>query len=245
MINNDLLLLSGNDIPFYGGHINIHQPTIKEIGYIGEENFHVGLRFLLFDKNNLEDKSDLENVNDFDIFIAIMNDKKSVKHKTNAIMVLTLMFPDVSFKIEKDKILLQQQENINVNSSINAFNFEEFQDIVRQMFCFNTFSGGEKYNPADAFAQKIADKFKKRQELLAKKSEESGRKINLFSKYVSILAVGLQKNMNELFNYTVYQLFDEFIRFQKKQEFDIHLKAKMAGAEDSEEVENWMEEIHS
>ena len=36
---NDLLLLSGNDIPFEQAQISIHQPTIKEIAYIGEENF--------------------------------------------------------------------------------------------------------------------------------------------------------------------------------------------------------------
>ena len=32
---NRLLLLSKNDIPFPEGRLVIHQPTIKEIGYIG------------------------------------------------------------------------------------------------------------------------------------------------------------------------------------------------------------------
>ena len=39
-MNNDLLLLSGNDIPFVGAQLTIHQPTIKEIAYIGEEAFY-------------------------------------------------------------------------------------------------------------------------------------------------------------------------------------------------------------
>ena len=39
---NDLLLLSGNDIPFTGAQLTIHQPTIKEIAYVGEENFYTG-----------------------------------------------------------------------------------------------------------------------------------------------------------------------------------------------------------
>ena len=50
--------------------------------------------------------------------------------------------------------------------------------------------------------------------------------------------------MNELMNYTVYQLKDEFKRFQLKQSFDIYLQAKMAGAKDLEEVDNWMDDIH-
>ena len=37
-MDNELLLLSGNDIPFIEAQITIHQPTIKEIAYIGEED---------------------------------------------------------------------------------------------------------------------------------------------------------------------------------------------------------------
>lgn len=38
-MDNDLLLLSGNDIPFMEAQITIHQPTIKEIAYIGRKYF--------------------------------------------------------------------------------------------------------------------------------------------------------------------------------------------------------------
>lgn len=241
-IINELLLLSGNDIPFRMGRCSVHQPQIKEIAYIGEENFQIGSRFLLFDKDNLEmDKSGLEDKSNFEIFMSVMNSAESAKHKTDAIMVLTLMFPNAKVKIDKDKILLQLE---NFESSINELNFEEFQDIVRQMFCLNNISGDGQYNPADALAKGIAEKFKKRQQKLAEQKGEEP-KINLFSRYVSILAVGLQKDMNELMQYTVYQLTDEFTRFKLKQDFDIYVKAKMAGAKDMEEVKNWMEDIHS
>ena len=53
---NELLLLSGNDIPFEEAKISIHQPTIKEIAYIGEENFFTGCEFLRFSKDNLHPK---------------------------------------------------------------------------------------------------------------------------------------------------------------------------------------------
>ena len=243
MLDNELLLLSGNDIPFVGGCISIHPPTIKEIGYIGEEAFNVGIRFLDFNKDLLEveDKSDLENKSNFDIFMSVMNSSQIAKHKTDAMMVLTLMFPNAKVKIDKDKILLQLE---NFESSVNEYNFDEFQNIIRQMFCLNNMNGDSQYNPADALASKIAEKFKKRQQQLANKKEEK-QKVNIFSQYISILAVGLQKDINELMQYTVYQLFDEFERFRKKQDFDVYVQAKMAGAKDIEEVENWMEDIHS
>ena len=88
----------------------------------------------------------------------------------------------------------------------------------------------------------MAEKFKKAK---TKKSGGKPQKIAIFSRYISILSVGNHKDINELMNYTVYQLLDEFTRFQKKQSFDAYVQAKIAGAKDLEEVENWMEDIHS
>ncbi len=239
-----LILQTGVDIPFPKAQLTVHQPKIAEISYIGESNFHIGSQFLLFDKNKLtsEDKINLDNQSNFNIFMSVMNSAESAKHKTDAMLVLTLMFPNAEVKINKDKILLQLE---NFESSINEYNFDEFQDIVRQIFCLNSMGGDEgRYNPADALANKIAEKFKKRQQKLASMKGEE-QKVNLFSRYTSILAVGLQKDMNELMQYTVYQIMDEFERFKLKQDFDGYVRAKMAGAKDMEEVKNWMEDIHS
>lgn len=239
---NELLLISGNDIPFRMGRCNIHQPRLKEIAFIGEEAFHIGCRFLLFNKDALQmqDKTGLENQSNFHIFMSVMNSKENAKHKTDAMMVLTLIFPNIKVKIDKDKILLQLE---NFESSINEFNFDEFQDIIRQMFCLNNMGGNAQFNPADDYANKIAEKLRKRQQKLAEMKGD--QKVSIFSRYISILAVGLQKDMNELMQYTVYQLMDEFERFRMKQDFDIYIQAKMAGAKDLEEVKNWMEDIHS
>ena len=42
---------------------------------------------------------------------------------------------------------------------------------------------------------------------------------------------------------TVAQLKDEFARYQLKYQNDIYLRAKMAGAQDLEEIEDWMKPI--
>ena len=243
MAINELLLLSGNDIPFRMGRCVIHPPRIKDIAYIGEEAFQIGSRFLLFDKNELQipDKSGLENQDNFHIFMSVMNSSEKAKHKADALLVLTLVFPDAKIKIEKDKILLQLE---NFESSINEYNFEEFQNIIRQMFCLDFIDGEGQYNPADDMAQKIAEKFKKNKQKLAEAKGEK-QEIKLFTRYASILSVGLKKDINDLMKYTVYQLMSEFKRFRLKQDFDIYIQAKMAGAQDLEEVKNWMEDIYS
>ena len=77
IMTNELLLLSGNDIPFIEGSLTIHAPTIKEIAYIGEEAFFSGCELLKFSKQKLptEDILRLEQYSDFHILMSIINDK--------------------------------------------------------------------------------------------------------------------------------------------------------------------------
>ena len=51
--------------------------------------------------------------------------------------------------------------------------------------------------------------------------------------------------MNMLLNYSVYQLFDQFQRFELKEASDIHQRALLAGAQNLQEVQNWMKDIHN
>lgn len=72
------------------------------------------------------------------------------------------------------------------------------------------------------------------------KESKSNQKVAILSRYISILAVGENKDMNALLNYSLYQLFDEFKRFQLKLAFDAHQSALLAGAksEDLGEVKD-------
>jgi hypothetical protein len=100
-------------------------------------------------------------------------------------------------------------------------------------------------------SKRIAEKFKQRhQQLLKLKNdilEANGDKldINILGRYASILAVGSGKNLNDLMKYTVYQLYDEFQRFQLKVQWDAYVQARMAGAKDLEEVDNWMIDLRT
>ena len=243
-MDNDLLLLSGNDIPFMEAQITIHQPTIKEIAYIGEEIFFTGCELINFSKNILseEDKVNLENKTNFDILIAILRERNAVMQRNrNCVeMVLALIFPYYTIEISNDSIILEKDEE---SHSINNDNFESFKLIFNQMFSFSR-EETRDYNPSGDLAKKIAEKLKKRHQKLAELKQEK-KKIDILSRYVSILAVGEHKDLNSLLNLSVYQLFDEFERFKLKMSYDIYIQAKMAGAKDLKEVEDWMKDIHS
>lgn len=231
---------TGGDIPFSPARVTIHNPSLAEIGYIGEKNFHIGSHFLAFDKDNLleEDKTGTENKSNFEIFMSGMNSRKRAVHKVDAIMVLALLFPQYKIKIEKDKILLQSE---NFSSSINEQNYEDFKEILNQIFCLKNAGSESEYNPADALAAKIAEKIKQGRQKRNKKGTDEDSDFSVYKKFISILAVGLHKTQKELSEYTVYQIRDEFERFIKKENYDMYVKAKLAGAQDLEEVKNWMD----
>lgn len=247
---NELLYLSGNDIPFAEARLVIHQPTIKEIAYLGEETFYTGCEFLKFDKDILpeEDKSKLDNQTNFEVLIAIMGEQNITiqKQKICVMMVLSLLFPKYSIKLKENYIsFIDNASNDKEELRIDKTNFEEFKKILSHMFCLD----GDKenqtdYNPQGEMAKKIAEKLKKRHQRIAAEKNEGGP-VSILSKYTSILAVGEQKDMNSLLNYTVYQLFDELRRYQLKIAWDMTANARLAGASDIKDAEDWMKDIHS
>lgn len=244
---NELGLLAHNDVPFPQGRVTLHQPSVKEIGYIGEEYFFTGCQVLTFTKDRLidEDKSGLENASNFDILMTIVRDKnpQSQQNVNCMKMVLALLFPDYTIQILPQAIALIHDKEV---FSIDANNYNEFQQLIKEMFCLDRIFGQsatEQYDPANAAAQKLVEKFRKRHQKL-REIKNNGQKVTIISRYISILAVGENKDLNSLANYSVYQLFDEFERFNLKQASDIYIQAKMAGAQDLKEVKNWMSDLN-
>lgn len=245
---NELLLLSKNDIPFIPAQISIHQPTLKEIAYIGEEAFYSGCEMLQFSKDNLkeEDRINLEQYTNFDILMSMINmkDISIQKNKTCMLMVLSLIFPEYRITFNKHAIVLSKGEKDNLEEHIlDNSNFEQFKEIVVQMFCLNFGQEDSDYNPGGALSKKIAEKLKQRKNKLME--QKGDQKISILSRYMSILAVGQQKDMNDYLNYSVYQLFEEFTRYELKINYDLYFQAKLAGAQDLKEAEDWMKDIHS
>lgn len=247
-LTNALMLSTGVDIPFPQGQLIIHPPKIKEIGYIGEDRFYTGCEFLNFSKDYLsnQDKTRLASISNFEVLLSVMKDTNVAVREAryNTLLVLSLVFPNYQTKLLQDRIGFFDGET--EVGALTKENFEDFKLILNDMFCLgNVQSEVKEYNPAGPMAQALVEKFKKaRQKKQAQ--ENAGLKekkaITILSRYASILSVGLQKDKNDLGEYTVYQLFDEVRRFQKKVAYDIWLQSKMAGAKDLKDVQNWMDD---
>ena len=195
----EIQLLSGIDIPFEEGCLIIHQPTLKEISYIGEKKFFYGCELLKFSKDtmlNNEDRNCLTNYTDFDILMSIIkspNQDKTIKENVdNAFLVLNLIFPNYQIEIDNDRNYLKftnvsNQKNIGF---INSVNFFEFKKILNSIFCLKDFSTSEEYNPSGNLAKKIAKKLQDRQKKLAeihntsKQKELTSNRNKLFILYI-------------------------------------------------------------
>jgi hypothetical protein len=241
---NKLMLLSGVDIPFISAQLLIHQPTIKEISMIGENVFYTGCGILNFSKDSLspEDRSHLEKLSDFEVLMSLLtgNNVELQQNRINAMMVLSLLFPEYEIKFSIKEIRLQKEDEIR---SINSDNFKSFKEILSAMFCLGgRGDDAQDYNPGGQKAREIAEKLKKRKQILA---EQSGAtELSVLGRFASILATGQCCDLNTILNYTVYQLFEQYDRFELKEAYDMHFKAQLAGARDLEEVENWRKDLH-
>lgn len=247
---NDLLLISGNDIPFPETRVTIHQPTIKEIAFIGEETFFRGCELLNFSKDILDEevKISLTDKTNFEVFMSIITDgtAQARSSKDCIFLLLTLLFPDYEVLIKVNEIVLTKTTEYGIEEIklLNNKTFENFKSILQQIFCLTKKKDNPTdYNPGDARAKAIANKLRKGREKAAAARNES-QKISILSRYASILTIGLPQDLNSIMNYTVYQLYDVFQRFELKQNFDIYMQAKMAGAKDLEDVDNWMKDLH-
>ena len=69
--------------------------------------------------------------------------------------------------------------------------------------------------------------------------------VSIFSQYLSILTVGLSSmSLQELMNLTMFQLYDLVERYQLYINWDVDMRARLAGAQPEERPDNWMKNIH-
>ena len=117
-----LALMTGTDIPVPSCQLTIHQPSIKEIGMIGEKDFFVGAQCLCIEKTMyIQDEKVLSTTSNFQIFMTIMSEKQEVEKKNNVLAVLKLLFPEYKAMFTPRALLFNHPDG---NVMIDENNFE-------------------------------------------------------------------------------------------------------------------------
>ena len=236
-----LALMTGIEIPYPPAQLIIHQPTIKEISFVGEETFFIGIQTLSLNKSMfVEDKKVLDEITNFHIFMMIMNDQSTVDKKEAVKKVFQLIFPN------KQVFFTPKSISINgdgVTSTLDEENFEDFQIIIKAIFCFKEGPMTQQaFNPQGAKAKAIAEKLMRGRKKVAEQKGETN--VSIFSQYLSILTIGLHISIADFFNLTMYQLFDLMERYSLYINWDIDIRSRLAGGKPDGQPENWMKNIH-
>lgn len=239
-----LALMTGVDIPIPECQLIVHQPTIKEISYLGEKEFFIGVQTLCLHKEmfvNTEDKSVLDTISNFQIFMMIMTDKETQEKKKNVKDVLNLIFPKYQVFLSPNSLIFSQGETmVHVDES----NFDFLQNILREIFCSkNGPMDQQAFNPANARAKEIAEKLMKGRQRVAEQNGSANTSI--FGVYLSTLSVALHIPMYLIAKeYTMYMLYDSIERYSLYMNWDIDLRVRLAGGKPDSSPDNWMKNIH-
>lgn len=238
-----LALMTGVDIPIQECQLIMHQPTIKEISYIGETDFFIGVQTLGLNKTMfLQDKDVLDDVNNFQIFMTVINEKETEDKKRAVKQVLKISFPKYNVMFTPRSLIFQHESG---NVTIDENNFEILQEYIRSVFCSKSGPMDQQaFNPANAKAKEIADKLMRGRQRVAEINGTANSSV--FSQYLSSLTVGLNSmSLNDLLNCTMFQLYDLLERYLLYTNWDIDLRSRLAGAKPDSKPDNWMKNIHN
>ena len=238
-----LALMTGCDYPIPECQLTLHQPTIKEIGLIGENDFFTGSQCLSIYKSMFvtEDKSALDDINNFQIFMTVMRDKESMEKKHSVLQVLTLFFPKYDKVLFTPQSLLFQSKEGNV--VIDENNFDFLQTAIREVTCSKSGPMDQQaFNPANDKAREIAEKLMRGRQRVA--AQNGSANTSIFSLYLSILSVGLPMPVTDLVNCTMFQLYDLMERYSLYMNWDLDVRTRLAGGKPDSQPDNWMKNIH-
>lgn len=247
-----LQLISGVDIPIPELQVSMHQPTIKEISYLGEEQYFSALQILCFNKQiimaaNPQGSSALNAMNNFQIFMTLITDPemKNVTEKKNMILsMFALLFPKYTAQFLPHSIFFNDPESKH-NFTLDENNFDALQRVLSDMGGMNNSTGGQNanFNPANDRAAQIAAKLMKgRQKAAQSRGDSQG---GVLARYVSILTIGLNSmSLDKCLNLTVYQLYDLIERYGLYISWDLDIRSRLAGGKPDSKPDDWMKNIH-
>lgn len=239
------LYLSGQPVPIKACNIVAVQPTVRQIVAFKESDFLLAANFLGKPEPHIrklrENNSQLDNYSDYQIYIALMRQDESLnKAVTN---FFELVFPGYIIEIDDDISFLQEERRVG---TVDPFNYQDFKDTIKYMFLL-TKTDSKDYNPANAKARAIADKFAKAHEKINQNKKAEDNKSSLFATYTSVLSIGMNIDINILYSYTPFQLYNLFSRYWKKVNSDFYQKVSttpMMDVSKMEQPDDWSGNIY-
>lgn len=244
-------LMSGNEI-YIEGVGRIRQPTLKEIKDVGFENYYNKLSLITVDMSQLielfglQEKDMPEDIVPFDIF--------SISEDSAAFLLDSLQF----FFIDKLEFAMKHRAfisildfpktnrkvDIEVNiGKIDRTNFQMVRDVILEMSGF-TVDETKDARPKNETAKRILEKLAQGRAKMesSKKNVKDTESHALWNIIGAVAACSTTYNLNNIWDLTVWQLYDQFARINNQFYLNIMAMRWCAWGEDQFDCTPWYSE---
>ena len=242
------LYLSGSPVPIVECNLILTQPTVREVVMFGEDEFLVITNILAHPEHITQEVREgnpqLASLPDFQLFMMILKNEMTIKSSVDKLFDLIFPGYEIEYADSSIDFLVEENGKKRVRGRITPFNFEKVSELMNDLFEPQN-DKDKDYNPANSKAAEIAEKIKKGRAKVARQRDEGEQ--SLFGRYTSILAIGMQMDVNIFYNYTPFQLYDAFNRYFAKVSSDFYSKVATTPLMDvskMEEPDEWFRTLY-
>ena len=195
-----------------------------------------------FDKKSLAtvegiSQETLEKTKNFDwIYSFVNNDKKTEENLRNYFLLFFPNYEILLYQKNLAQFVLKKGEEVHI---IDSTNFDLFKETIIKLTSIKDEEEDifvdEKNEAAMRIRKKLLEARKKRSE---KKNVSQEEQASILANSISTLATGLGVTLNQIYDLTLPQFFEQLKRFQRKVSHEEGFSAVLAGASGIE-VEDW------
>ena len=195
----------------------------------------------------------IESIDDFEMQAHLKAERHLYK-----VFDMYMLSNDMQELVLKSFSLLFQTENVIIDGELlddmsvvidgkYVINRDNFDDVVSMIQLQNnpekSASDEDDYNPANELAKSIAEKLKRSKEIVEKSKalESDGDGLTIPDIISAVSAMSNSLNKLNIWDLTIYQLYDEFARLTKIDNYRLQIQASMWSSDI--EIEHWSEPI--
>jgi hypothetical protein len=218
----------------------LYPPTLKDIVKIGYSTYSQYVNVLLIDpKTTLGDKVDsIDGISGFDI-IELVGDDELIGICSDAVKFF-FRVTEVNFSNIMHQLYIGE---VGSDKALNRDTYNIVKEVLELVACAKSVDDKVRVEtpPANEHARAIQEKLKKRKEILAKKksgnSDEDAPDLNDIISAVTVKSNSTNKI--NVWDYTMYQLFDEFRRLQIVDSYDSSILFMTQVGSDKIDLKHW------
>lgn len=251
-----LKILAGSPLPIPEIGLEIHQPTLREVALLGEQELYQIFSLLTLTKERymqmVEAKANTtkEMIDAVKNKLMFMTDFQLILETTlhdsviqaNLVGFLYIIFPKAkTITVEKNFIIISWQGD-KKETLMTSFEFEFFVPVIKSMF--DTGDKNQKeFDPVNDKAAEIAAKIEARRKKLAKEKGLDREEKSALATGISVLSTADGVSLDTILNYTIPQLYYQLERSRKYSEYQTQMTlGAFAGLKDVE-IADWTHSI--